>query len=213
MKHITLLAVALCAGLAGAVLADDLHGAWTANSDRERPGLYLGITRNRWSHYGDTLKIADFAGLTPAQVDSDTAVPVKFQLARESGTITFEGTFKRGDGAGQYSFQPNRAYIDSLRILGVAFEMHRHHFDKSEEDALFSLTMLDVSTSFIRTMQSMGYRETLDTYIEMRLFGVSQQFIQDLKDAGYANVPAKKLVALKVHGIDLNFIRAMNAIE
>lgn len=215
MRRITLLAVALSAGLAGATLASDIHGAWTASVDRERPGrIYLGYTRDRWNHNGDTLKVADLSGITAAQIDSDTSTPVQFQLARESGTITFEGSFKRGDGAGQYSFQPNRAFIDTLHNLGVDFELRRHRTrDEDEDDTLFQLTMTDVSSSFIRTMQSLGYRETLNTYYEMRLFGVSPQFINDLKDAGYENVPARQLVKLRIAGVDINFIRSMNKIE
>ena len=215
MRRITLLAVALSAGLAGAALANDIHGAWTASADRERPGrIYLGYTRDRWNHNGDTLNVADLSGLTPAQIDSETSTPVQFRLAREAGTITFEGTFKHGDGAGQYSFQPNRAYIDSVRNLGIDFVLHRHrNKDVDDDDTLFRLTMADVSSSFIRTMQSLGYRDTLNTYYEMRLFGVTLQFINDLKDAGYVNVPARKLVALRIAGIDINFIRTMNKIE
>jgi opacity protein-like surface antigen len=213
MRKITLLAVALSAGLAGAALASDIHGAWNASYDRERPGrIYLGYTRNQWNHNGDTINVADLSGITTAQIDSDTSTPVQFQLVRESGTITFEGSFKRGDGAGQYSFQPNRAFIDTLRGLGVDFVLRRHG-DKDDDDTLFQLTMQDVSSSFIRAMQSLGYRETLTTYHEMRIFGVNPQFIQDLKEAGYENVPAKKLIRLRIAGVDMNFIRNMNKIE
>ncbi|PYQ26527.1 MAG: hypothetical protein DMF56_24210 [Acidobacteria bacterium] len=213
MRKLTLLAVALSAGLAGAALASDIHGAWTANADRERPGrMYLGYTRNRWNHNGDTLNVADLSGLTSAQIDSESSTPVQFQLAREAGTISFEGTFKRGDGAGQYSFQPNRAFIDTLRGLGVDFVLRRYG-GQDDDDTLFQLTMQDVSSSFIRTMQALGYRETLTTYHEMRIFGVNPRFIQDLKDAGYENVPARKLVALRIAGVDLNFIRKMNDIK
>jgi hypothetical protein len=213
MRKLTLLAVALSAGLAGAALASDIHGAWNASYDRERPGrIYLGYTRNYWNHNGDTLNVADLSGITTAQIDSDTSTPVQFQLVREAGTITFEGSFKHGDGAGQYSFQPNRAYIDALRALGVDF-VFRRHGDRDDDDTLFQLTMVDVSSSFIRAMQSLGYRETLTTYYEMRLFGVGPQFIQDLKEAGYENVPAKKLIRLRIAGVDMNFIRSMNKIE
>lgn len=214
MRKLTLLAVALSAGLAGAALASDIHGAWTATTDRERPGrLYLGYTHDRWNHNGDTLKVADLSGLTQAQIDSDTSTHVQFQLAREAGTISFEGTFKRGDGAGQYSFEPNRAFIDTLRNLGVDFVLRRHRPTGDDDDTLFQLTLMDVSSSFIRSMQSLGYRETLSTYYEMRLFGVSPQFINDLRNAGYENVPARKLVALRIAGVDIDFIQAMNKIE
>ena len=73
--------------------------------------------------------------------------------------------------------------------------------------------MLDVSTSYIRSMQAEGYRETLHRYMQMRIFNVTPEFIHELKDAGYSNIPADKLVALRVHAVDINYIRKMNAIE
>src|SRR5204862_5249133 len=130
-------------GLAGAALASHIHGAWTANADRERPGrMYLGYTRNRWNHNGDTLNVADLSGLTSAQIDSESSTPVQFQLAREAGTISFEGTFKRGDGTGRESCQPNRAFIDTLRGLGVDFVLRR------------TVGQDDVGTVFIHTLQT-----------------------------------------------------------
>lgn len=211
MKTI-LLAVALSAGLAGAASAE-LHGSWTATLNDKHPDrLHIGIVRNGWNHFGNTMKIAELSGLTPAQISSTTQTPVQFKLAREAGTITFEGTFKRGDGAGQYSFEPNPGYINTLRSVGVTFEMPRRE-NKSEEQVLFELALIDVSTAYIRSMQAEGYRETFPTYKKMRLFGVTPEFIHQLADAGYSNLPAEKLVKLKIHGVDIDYIRKMNSIQ
>ncbi|HJQ40953.1 MAG TPA: hypothetical protein VKB93_27765 [Thermoanaerobaculia bacterium] len=211
MKTI-LLAVALSAGLATAASAE-LHGSWTATLDEKRPDrMHVSIVRNGWNHFGNTMKTADFAGLTPAQISSSTQTPVQFKLTREAGTLTFEGTFKRGDGAGQYSFDANPGYIQSLRSLGVTFELPRDR-EKTEEQALFELALIDVSTAYIRTMQGEGYRESFATYKKMRLFNVTPEFIHQLADAGYSNLPADKLVKLKIHGVDIDYIRKMNSIQ
>jgi len=211
-----LLAVAMSAGLAGAVSAE-VHGAWTAargNDKDDRGRVYMHITRGMWQNSLYTMKLADYTGITLEQIDSPTQVPVLFRLAREAGTITFEGSFRHGDGAGQFSFEPNRGYIDSLRATGVAFELKRHSKkNQTEEELLFTLAQFDVSTAFIRSMQAEGYRETLDMYFQMRLHGVTPDFVRQLKEEGYSNLPAKKLVALKIHGVDINFIRQMNSIE
>lgn len=210
MKTI-LLAVALSAGLAGAASAD-IHGSWTATLDDKRDDrIHFNIVHHGWNQYGNTMKVADFAGLTSAQIESATQTAVQFRLVREAGTITFEGTFKRGDGAGQYSFEPNRNYIGSLRSVGVPFELRRK--DKPEEDVLFQFAMFDLSTAYIRSMQAEGYRESLETYKKMRIFNVTPEFIHELSDAGYANLPADKLVKLKIHGVDVDYIRKMNSIE
>jgi hypothetical protein len=41
----------------------------------------------------------------------------------------------------------------------------------------------------------------------MRIHGVSTQFIHELKDAGYQNVPVEKLIEMRIHGIDADFLR------
>jgi hypothetical protein len=211
-----LLTAVLLGGLAGSVFAQTttaIHGAWTASVDlTKNDRIYLNIVRGGWQHNGNTMKLADFTSLTPAAVTSDTQTPVQFQLARDAGTISFEGTFKNGDGAGQFTFAPNRGYADSIRALGVAFEL-RHRENKSDEDNLFTLALLNVSTAYIKSLQAEGYRESLDQYMRMRIFNVTPQFIHELRDAGYTNVPAEKLVALRVHGVDIDYIRKMNTIE
>jgi hypothetical protein len=153
MSKILLLAVALSAGLAGAASAE-IHGSWTAVLDSERPDrMYMNITRKMWQHNGNTMKLADFAGLTREQAESDTQVLVQFKIARDAGTIAFEGTFKRGDGAGQFSFQPNLGYPQALREMGIEFELKRRR-PKSDEEVLFDLAMLDVSPAYVRAMQA-----------------------------------------------------------
>jgi hypothetical protein len=212
MKTI-LLAVALSAGFAGAASAE-LHGSWTATlDDQHQDRMHVNIVRNGWNHYGNTMKIADFAGLAPAQISSTTQSQVQFKLAREAGTITFEGTFKRGDGAGQYSFEANPGYSNSLRSVGVTFEMPRDRESKSEEQVLFEMALMDVSTAYIRSMQAVGYRESFAMYKKMRLFNVTPEFIRQLADAGYSNLPADKLVKLRIHGVDIDYIRKMNSIQ
>lgn len=207
-----LLAVAISAGLAGAASAE-IRGQWTASIDSKHPDrVYFSITRNVWQHSGNTMSLAGFAGLTSEQATSETTTPVQFRFAREAGTISFEGTFKRGDGAGLFTFEPNFGFANTIRSLGLEFASQRRPA-KTDEEMLFTLAMYDVSSSYIRSMQAEGYRESLDLYTQMRIFDVTPQFIHELKDAGYSNVPAKKLVALRTHGVDINYIKTMNAIE
>jgi len=213
MKRIIFLAAVLLLTAAGPALAQ-IHGAWTSAVDGAKPGrIYMNIVRGGWQHNGNTMKLADFSGLTEAQTVSTTQVPVQFQLRRDAGTISFEGTFKHGDGAGQFTFEPNRGYAASIRSVGVAFELRRHRQANSEDDDLFTLALMDVSPAYIRSMQAVGYRLTLDQYMKMRIFNVTPEFIRELEDAGYSNVPAEKLIAMKVHDIDIAYIRKMNSMK
>lgn len=105
--------------------------------------------------------------------------PVNFELRREAGNVAFEGTFKEGFGAGQFTFASNPAYVATLRSLGVNFE------DGNRDDQRFlMMALLDVSTSFIRSMQAENYRESGEKYLSMRIFRVTPELVRELPALG-----------------------------
>ena len=136
--------------------------------------------------------------------NSDT--PVDFRMIRDAGTMHFTGMFHDGDGVGRFTFEPNPAYAATLRSLGVPAS------DLDDDDDLFSLAIHDVSTRFIKEMQSLGYRENLDAV---------RRLPHPRRDAGVrardqrARLPARDgddLVAFRIHGATPAFIRDMRAL-
>lgn len=71
---------------------------------------------------GKTYRRAEFTGLSDAAIDAETRTDVRFELRREAGTIAFEGSFRRGRGAGQFTFTPDRAFIATLRKMNLRLE-------------------------------------------------------------------------------------------
>jgi hypothetical protein len=206
MRILTLtLAVCLLATAAYA----DIEGAWTAAGDQKRPDkLYMNITRGRFHNMGTTMRLADFGGLTRAQIDADAMTPVQFVMRREAGNVAFEGTFRRTKGAGQFTFTPDRAYINAIRSLGVAFDLDR---DDSEEENLFQLALHDVSTAFIKSMQAEGFKVSLEKYLQMRIFDITPEYIREMRSLGYKNIDDEELVASKIHRVTPEYIRKMRA--
>jgi hypothetical protein len=203
------LVVSLC--LAASAFAE-IDGAWTASRDEKRPErLYVNITRGHFHNTGSTYRLSDFSGLTDAAVDAATMTPVQFQMRREAGTLSFEGTFRKGKGAGQLTFAPNRGYIEAVRNLGVEFNLDRHGKDHSEEEDLFTLALHDVSTSFIRTMQAEGFKVPLEKYLEMRIFDITPQYIKEMRSLGFGDISNKELVESKIHRVTPEFVRSMRA--
>lgn len=211
MKRIVLLASALLV-VAGVVLADS-HGAWTANLDEKHPErIYLSFTKGRQSHMGTTMNVAAFPALSAAQIRSATSVPVHFEVRREAGVATFDGTFKNGDGAGQYTFVPAANYLATIRALGVDTKPDRHgRHEDDEEEQLFAYALHDVSTAFIRSMVAEGYRVSLDDYLSMRIFNVNPELVRELRALGYKDISADDLVATRIHGVTPDYIRRMRA--
>jgi len=201
---------ALLAALSGALVVPaqsrDLSGDWIATLSEKHPDrLQLSLRYSHSDHTGSQYKKSEFVGLTAAQIASSTRVPVEFVLKREAGTVSFEGTFRNGHGAGQFTFVSDRDYISKLRSLGVDAS------SSQDEEELFSLAIFDVSTEFVRSMQKIGYDESLDMYVQFRIFEVDPDYVRGMAAVGYTKLPAEKLVETRIHGATPEYIREMRA--
>jgi hypothetical protein len=206
MKRATLTltgALLLIAGMARA----DVRGEWTATGDRKQPGrLHLQLEIDH-SNHGQTMSLTDFTGLTAAQLASPGVTPVSFSLRREAGTVTLQGDFRNGRGSGDFAFASNPGYLASLRDLGVSAERGKRHGDSAEEE-LLTLALLDVSTDFIRSMQAIGYHESLDDYLSIRIFKVTPELVAEYRDLGM-KLSADDLVAGQIHGVSPGYVQQM----
>jgi hypothetical protein len=211
MRRIATLALFVCLTASSAFA---LEGAWTASREDKRPDrVYFNLTSGLWNNNGMTMSLSAFTNLTAAQIDAQTMTPVTFEMRREAGTIALEGTFRRGKGAGQYTFTPDRSYIDKLRAVGVAFDLEgRHHRrERTEEEDLFTLALHDVSTAYIKSMQNIGYRTTLDKYLEMRIFNITPEYVREMESLGFKDISTQDLIDTKIHNVTPQFVRDMRA--
>jgi len=189
------------------------EGAWTATIDDKRPDrFHINLTEGRHHNMGTTMKISAFTGLTRAQIDTATMTPVNFEMRREAGTAVFEGTFRRGKGAGQFTFTPNRAFLDTVRAMGIEIRREkRKHREWDEEQELFALALHDVSTAFIKTMIAEGYRVTLEEYLTMRIFDITPEYIREMRSLGFKDITHDELVSSRIHKVTPEYVREMRA--
>lgn len=181
--------------------ADRTRGAWHL-SERSDGRMQFQMSSER-SNNSSPIDPKEFTGLTTAQRMATTETPVDFTLRRDAGTIHFTGTFVNGDGVGRFTFEPNRSFEAAVRSAGVKTEG-----DDFDDDHLFSLALFDVSSSFIREMQSMGINADLDEYVAFRIHGASPAFARTMRDLGY-KLDADQLVAFRIHGVTPEFVRGM----
>jgi hypothetical protein len=188
----------------------ELDGDWTLRRAHGRPGLvHLQLERDH-DNFGQTLDLADFSGLEPAHFTTAGSIPLTFSLRREAGTVTFTGDFRDGRGRGTFTFAANPGYRQSLAALDL--DPRRSRGDgKSEEEELLALAVLDVSTTYIRSMIAAGYRESLDEYLSMRIFGVTPELVADFQSLGISP-SAEEIVATQIHGANPDYIREMRAL-
>lgn len=183
--------------------AGDLRGTWGADAEDDRIQFSLNARKN--GNMGMGIPLSDFTGLTWAQIRSATRTPVHFTMQREAGTIVFDGTFRDEQGAGDFVFTPSADYPGKLKALGLRFE------EDSDERELLTMTLFDVSTPFIRSMQEIGYKVPLQKYVEFRIFKVDPAYVKAMGDVGFRRLSADKLVETKIHDVSPEYIREMRA--
>jgi len=186
----------------------DIHGSWTA-TPREDGVLQMQFAREH-NFNGMPMAISAFSGLSEAQVASVSQTQVNFELRRDAGTIALEGVFKLREGAGHFTFRPNRGYFDQVKAMGVPLGAKYEDAEEPEE-RLFNLAVMDVSPAFIKSMQEAGYRVSLEQYATMRIFRVTPQLIEELRSLGYRDIDFDDLIATRVHKVTPDYIRQMRA--
>ena len=185
--------------------------------------MELRTANNRWMN-GSAVPWTQFRGLNKDQI-SKLSAPAKFEFVRDSGKLLCEGTFHLGRGLGTFTFQadPNyRAELEKLgyRIVGNKQELEYFMADvsldfaravrdanlKASNEELLEMRIHGLSKEYITEMRASGYTDLrARDYIDFKIHGVQPQFVRELKAAGY-NVATQKIVELKIHGVDSQFM-------
>lgn len=213
-KRISTLTLLVSLFAAATVSAADIEGTWTASTDDRKPGfIYMNMIRKPQSMNGNTVPLTRFSGLTTEQIESESMTPVTFAMNREAGNIAFEGVFRSGNGAGQFTFTANPRYLDAMRALGVDVspEHKRRGRDWSEPETLYQYAVHDVSTAYVKSMIAEGYRVPLHKYLELRIFNVTPEYIREMRDLGFRDISNEEIVASRIHRVTPEYVRSMRA--
>src|SRR5262249_41364628 len=147
------------------------HGNWTSSDD---------------------YKVSDFQGL--ARPAGSAESPAHFQLVRDAGTVTFDGSLGATGGSGSFAFAGNPEYVAALGKMG---------YRAPDGDELFALALHDVSRAYIQELDALGYKKVpLDDLLSMRIHGAGPEFIRELKALGYTGLSPDDLVSMRIHEAD-----------
>jgi hypothetical protein len=176
------------------------RGTWTAEFRGDEPDrVHLQMQRAmKHSNMGSDYRLSDFRGLDAAELKGSKA-PVKFDLVRDAGTISFTGEFNEGLGHGEFNFTANQQYLAEMKAMGYP----------DVDDKAWELTALDVSRAYAKQLGDLGYRTDLKELIEARIFNVGRAQVEGLQSVGIRNLPLKKLVEYQIFKVTPEYIRQM----
>jgi hypothetical protein len=203
-----LLAVAICFSVYAA--SDSRNGVWTAELNTD--GSALQVTLFRSNHesngrfnrgmnnvMGFELSLGSLTGLTPADIKS-TAANVQFSISRPAGTISFEGRFSDGNGAGNFKFAPSEPFIREMATLG---------YTAFKDDELLIFATNDFTPQTVRDLRALGYQPTQKEIVEAAIFKIDANAIREFKRIGYPNLTFRELVNFRVGNVNAAFVNGM----
>jgi hypothetical protein len=200
-----LCAVAVCFG---AYAATGTHaGVWTAElgDDHLQLTIFHGnrhggeVSQNWDDRMGLDVPLTILAGVTRGDMTAE-ASNVKFTMAREAGTLTFDGRFSAGSGAGHFDFKPSDAFVRNLGTLG---------FSDFRQDQLLIFTVNDLTIATVRGLQALGYHPSNHELVEIAIFGVTPEVVKEYARLGYTGLSLHDLVELRIGHVDSAFVQGM----
>jgi len=176
---------------------------WKPERAASGPMVQLTLSgRSGHGHWNSSMPITlgELRGLGAEQMKG-AAGAVNFQIVRDAGTISCDGTFRDGTGAGHFTFAGNPEYLAAVRAMG---------YPAPDSGQLFSLALHDVSRAFIKELSDLGYpRLPFDDLVSFRIHGVSADMVRDLQALGYRHPEPDGLVSLRIHGATPGFVREL----
>src|SRR6185295_4577515 len=152
---------------------------------------------------GQSYPVDELSGL-PANDEKLTAATVKFDMRREAGTLSFEGAFRDGRGAGLFTFAQRPAYTAEMRALGYTDDLPIWR--------RYQLAVHDVGPKYIRELKAEGFdRLTLDDIQRGKNHGIGADYIREMAGQGYRQIEWNTLVRTRDHGVTGDYIKALTA--
>jgi beta-lactamase regulating signal transducer with metallopeptidase domain len=178
-------------------------GTWDLRPS-DRAGVVDLSLHERWnSSSGFSIAIPQLEGLSAA-ILSGAGGPATFSIRRDAGTLTFEGTFRSGIGAGTYTFTPSATFPGELVKRG---------FRRPTSADQYALAKGDVGFAFIDELNAQNYaRPDLAQLVSAAEHGVDLDYLRGMAHAGYRLGQIAALITARDHGVDPAYVSGMTAL-
>lgn len=183
-------------------------GQWLldrAQSGSARFELRYEASGDGWSrnnYWSTDVPVASLQGLNLSDLASSAGATVRFKLVRDAGDFNCEGWAHDGNASGHWTFVPSPSYAAALKQRGIAAPLPREQFD---------LAMSDVTLALVDELKSEGYPLSLGELIRAGKHGVSLEYVQGMKQAGYRFSDLETLTRMRDHGVTPTYVQQMAA--
>jgi hypothetical protein len=144
-----------------------------------------------------------FTGFSLADLSREGA-HAEAVLRAEAGTLICSGTIHNSELSGDFTFEPNKAFVERMRRLGIT---------GLDSEKLEVYTLFHIEAGWVQSLQTAGVTGIdASNLIAMKIFHVDADYVRSLNSLGYATPPAQKLIALKVQKVDPSEVKQIRAL-
>lgn len=202
-----LIPTALMLVINGIAAADaPLAGTWSVQLGDDPVNVQFGArydTDHDHSDWSRDVPMSSLTGLSRDQLESG-GTNVRFDIARDAGTLHCTGYASHGEGGGTFTFAPSASFADALAARGIA---------RPDESQQLRMAMANVTLAFVDMLRRNSSEITTpDEIIRVLNHGVDERYVTGLAALGYRNLGASDLVRLRDHGVNLDFVQGIQAL-
>jgi hypothetical protein len=192
------------------VAQSSVSGTWKAEVKSDKSNeIYVSFERKTTrgkNQHGTDYKFSDLQGLSYSQMQNGK---VRFTLVREAGNIEATGEFSNGKGRGNFTFTPNRNFVDAMKTRGFDFEKPSKYDREDEpENRLFAAATLNVTTAIADDLLSANFGKLeIEDLFKAAIFKIDGKFMAEMKASGFPDLEMEDLVKARIFKIDADFVR------
>ncbi|RNI26461.1 M56 family metallopeptidase [Rufibacter latericius] len=156
-----------------------------------------------------------------------------FVLTRESGSLQLTGNLSEEVSQGKYFFKEDGSFKSYLTKQGINYaednflfhlflaDVNKKYIDflKSNYQEVEGERLMELAIHGVTLEAYQGYltlfkknsdkKPSMEEVINARIHGITQEYVQQLQELGYKDLPLNKMMEAKIHGVTPAFVEGL----